>query len=199
MTADLGTVPPPSPETAPESAPEVRELLFDTDHSLGSILERTVGPDIRLIVVGQSTISPPHPPWVSPPLGDDRDLRLRVTSYRLGDEALSWNLAFLDEERIGKTLARDLRTGRIHLGSILGQARFAKGRPTVGTHEDAGDLAGLLGRAFSGPLGAFAWRHYGVEAGGQPSMVIVEALPIGTCRRLLSASLTSGPPAEIRK
>jgi chorismate-pyruvate lyase len=186
--------------STPETPAEVEELLRHTDRPLGAYLESAFGSETMLVVIAQSNAAPPHPQWVAPPLRDDRALLFRATSYRLASETLSWNLAYVDEERIEPRLASALRRKEVHLGLVLGDSRFAKRPPETGTQEDGVEIAPLLREAFSLPtLGAFAWRRYVVESEGAAVMVVVEALPSHICRQLLLLGQASYTRAKERR
>jgi hypothetical protein len=178
------TAPIPARSGSDAVANQVLRNLADT---LAGAIRSAIGADPSLEVVQQSTVAPPLPPWVAPPLASGAEALLRATSYRLGDLVLSRHLSYGDLATIPASAADDLRSGRSSLTTLVENGDLSRTWLSFGTRANAGNLERALRLAFPGSGADFTdyiWRRYLATWQGRPAFLVVESLPAATWRRL---------------
>ena len=158
------------------------ELLRLTDRTLGQTIEAVTGIEPALEVQRQWHLSPPHAPWVAPPLSGNGWGLGRGTSYRVAGQDLSRNVSYVISTRIEGSTASDLEDGRINLGEMFRDPKIVKHDFRFGTDEDpeAADFDLVLRSCFPdvSDLHPYVWRRYQASNDRGIAFLVIESLPL---------------------
>lgn len=165
----------------------VRDVLHGTDRTLGSMIEAVLGTAPSLEVVAQWQPDVPLPAWVAPPFASDAEVWARCTGYRLGESALSQNLAYVDLGAVDPHVTEGLQSGRVHLGQLFLDPRIDKHDYSFGEDEDAPQLMAEYHRHLGGDAGLVPciWRRYVAGIDGRDCFVVIESLPLAAWTSLI--------------
>jgi benzoate-CoA ligase family protein len=171
--------------TSPRASSRPRtpeELLRLTDRTLGQTIEVVTGIEPALDVQRQWHLSPPHAPWVAPPLSGNGWVLGRGTAYRVDGRDLSRNVAYVDLTRIDGSTANDLEDGRINLGEMFRDPKIVKHDFRFGTDEDpeAADFDLVLRSCFPDVPDPhpYIWRRYLASNDRGIAFLVIESLPL---------------------
>jgi benzoate-CoA ligase family protein len=158
------------------------ELLRLTDRTLGETIQVVTGSAPALDVLRQWHLSPPHAPWVAPPLSGKGWVLGRGTAYRVAGQDVSRNVAYVDLTRIEGSTAEDLEGGRINLGELFRDPKIVKHDFRFGTDEDpeASDFDLVLRSCFPDAPGLhpYVWRRFLASNDRGIAFLVIESLPL---------------------
>ena len=170
-------------------ASQLETMLQDEQELLGVTIEKAIGraPDLR--VAQQTQLSGDYPGWLVPPLAGAKGILFRRTGYAKGSLMLSHNLAYVDLERVGESLAGDLVSERIHLGTLFAAQAVERFNFVFGTDEDAGEIGDAIREDLSSrERGPFMWRLYNASIDDSTAFVVIESLPLRSWKKVLSGA-----------